>query len=450
MTADSPTSPIADIAEKVQCEGYERIYRSDRKVPRVRPMPRKLASLSLLLALSLAPALRAEVLNRIVLRINDQIATLHDYQQHRDEMVRDVMNRERDADERQRLLGSVGEMAYADLFRELLLTSRADQLGIEISDAQVDASVAQLRQSYNLKTDQDLQAALAQSGMTLQQLRAQLRNQLRVQEVRGREVQSRVKVDEEDLRRYYRKNLETFRQPEQLQLREIVVLEEGGLAGPAERQREAELIRGKVQSGSSLPDAVSDSSKKGVTSGVIELGWVSPGDLDKNLEAAVWKLSKGAVSEPVQARGGLHLVQVIDRRESRVPPFSEVSASIQAKEQERVFRLETTKYMAELEKKSLVVANPPAEAANFRRQLSTVPAEGVEGLGAPPAAAPATGMAPTGTAPVILGTPSQGTAPVPGRTDSGAPGSLPTPKPVDPSPSPVVPSSPPPTPPPGA
>jgi parvulin-like peptidyl-prolyl isomerase len=423
-------------------------------------MPRNFASLSLLFALALAPALspaaRAEVLNRIVLRINDQIATLHDYQQHRDDMVRDIMNRERDSDERQRILGFAAEMAYADLFRELLLTSRADQLGIEITDAQIDASVAQLKQGYNLKSDQDLQAALAQSGMTLPQLRAQLRNQLRVQEVRGREVQSRVKVDEEDLRRYYRKNLETFRQPEQLQLREIVVLEEGGLPGPAERQREAEQIRGKVQSGSSLPDAVADSSKKGVTSGVIELGWVSPGDLDKNLEAAVWKLPKGAVSDPVQARGGLHLVQVIDRRESRVPPFSEVSAAIQTKEQERVFRQETTKYMVELEKKSLVVANPPAEAANFRRQLSTAPAEGIEGLGAPASAAtavtgvPAAGAPSAPTPPVVVGTPSQGTAPVPGRTDSGAPGSLPTPKPVDPTPSPVVPSSPPPTPPPGA
>ena len=199
-------------------------------------MPRRFASLSLLLALSLVPALasavRAEVLNRVVLRINDQIATLYDYQQHREELVRDVLHREQDPEERRRLLAAAGETAYADLFRELLLESRADQLGVEVADAQVDASVTQLRQSYNIKTDQDFQAALAQSGMTLAQLKAQLRNQLRVQEVRGREVQSRVKVDEEDLRRYYRKNLETFRQPEQLQLREVVVLEEGGLGRP--------------------------------------------------------------------------------------------------------------------------------------------------------------------------------------------------------------------------
>src|SRR3954447_18478889 len=101
------------------------IYRSPTQVPTT--MPRKLASLTLILAFALAPAListaRAEVLNRVVLRINDQIATLYDYQQHREELVPATPPRERDGGEPQRLLGQTGELAYADLFRELLLQS---------------------------------------------------------------------------------------------------------------------------------------------------------------------------------------------------------------------------------------------------------------------------------------------------------------------------------------
>ncbi len=426
----------------------------------MRPMPRRLPSLTLLLALSLAlaPAAGADVLNRIVLRVNDQIATLYEYQQHRDEVVRDVLHREQDGDERQRQLAQAGEIAYADLFRELLLQSRADQLAVEISDAQVDTAMGQLKQNYNLKSDDELRAALAQSGMTEAALRAQIKGQLRVQEVRGREVQSRVKVDEEDQRRYYRKNLETFRQPEQLQLREVVVLDEGpGAAG--DRQRTAAEIRAKVQGGASLADAVADFSKKGATSAAVDLGWVSPGDLDKNLETAVWKLPKGAISDPVQARGGLHLVQVLDRRESHVPPFSEVAAAIQAKEQERVFKQEVAKYMVELEKKSLIVANPPAEAANFRRQLASQNGAGDEGgggLGIPgsnpvtpaPSAPGAAATAPAPSPTLQLGT----TPPTANSTEPTAPGSLPVPKPVDSTPPPVAAPAeapPPPTKPPG-
>jgi parvulin-like peptidyl-prolyl isomerase len=401
------------------------------------PTPRRLASLFLLAILVLVPmTLRAEVLNRIVLRVNDRIATLYDYQQRKEEMVRDILRREQDQEERQRLLGQAGEMVFADLFRELLMDSRADQLGIEISDTQVDQSIAQLKQNFNIKNDQDFAAALAQSGMTEPQLRIQVRNNLRMQEVRGREVQSRVKVDEEDLRRYYRKNLEQFRQPEQLQLREVVVLEEGGAAAD-ERRKAAADVRAKVQGGASLADAVADYAKKGTTSNVIELGWVSPGDLDKNLESAVWKLPVGSLSEPVEARGGLHLVQVIDRRESRIPPFTEVSAMIQSREQERVFRDEITKYMAELEKKSLIVANPPQEAAGYRSRLNA-PEEGGDAgdIGAAASAPPAPAAPADTTAGTVPGgntsqpqspatTPPAGVSP---------PGTLPTPKPVNPTP----------------
>ena len=152
----------------------------------------------------------------------------------------------------------------------------------------------------------------------------------------------------------------------------------------------------------------------------------------------------------MQARGGLHLVQVIDRRESRVPPFSEVQAAIQAKEQERVFRLEIAKYMVELEKKSLVVANPPAEAANFRRQLTsqTTGDEGDLGLGGepggarprpprpcrdpaapPPTAAPSLGVTPP-TATAAEPT-APGTLPIAeaGRLRAGAGGAAATPPP---------------------
>lgn len=103
-----------------------------------------------------------------------------------------------------------------------------------------------------------------------------------------------------------------------------------------------------------------------------------------------------------------------------------------------MFREEFSKYMAELEQKALIVANPPTEATGFRRLLATEEAAvgGGEGLpedtGVPPAAPP-TPMEPA----------SPATSPtMPG----GQPGSLPTPKPVDPNPAPteVPPPSPPP------
>lgn len=400
-------------------------------------MRRRLPSLSLLLFLALPSGVHAaETLNKVVLRINDQIATLHDYQQRRQDFLRDLSRREMDADERGRVVSQAPEMVFRDMFQDLLLDSRAHQLAIEVSDAQVNAAMAQMRQNFGIKTDEEFQAAMAQSGMTEAQLRDQIRGQLRTREVMEKEVRSRVKVDEEDLRRYYRKNIEQFRLPEQFHLREVVVLDEGGLPSPQERRAVADQIRQAVAAGKPLAEASAEYQKKGITSSEIDLGWVSPGDLDPALQTAAWKLKAGEVSEPVAGRGGLHLLLAAEHRDTRIPPFSEVSSVIQNREQDRVYNQEVAKYMVELEQKSLVVVDPPAEAAGFRRLLSKpepVSTPGLSDLMAPsaPAAAP-------GTKDTKKGKPAAVPKGSMAEPSGAQPGALPQPKPVTSTPPPVT------------
>jgi parvulin-like peptidyl-prolyl isomerase len=381
----------------------------------------RLLPVLLLAFLSIPSVLGAEVLNRVVLRVNDQIATLYDYELRRSNMARELLRQpDLEPDERTKLMAEIGELAYKDLYEELLIESRAQQLDIEVGDAQINQQIGQMKQNFGISSDEEFAAALAQSGMTEAQLRERLRRDLRAREVMGREVQSRIKLDEDDLRRIYQRDRDQFKQPEQVQLREIVVLEEGGLPTAEERQKLAAQIRQTVAGGKSLADAVAETSGKGQTSGVIEVGWVTPGDLDANLEAAVWKLAKGAVSEPVPGRGGLHVLQVVDRKEARIPAFAEVQEQIRQREQRLKMQDEIGLYMAELEKKSLIVTEPPPGAENFRRQLGVRPKTEDERLGLAPAT--------DAVAPVL------GTAPAVG----GEPGALPEPKPITNTPPPVV------------
>lgn len=376
----------------------------------------------LVLAVLVPAAVQAEVVNRIVLRVNDQIATLRDYETRRQEEARNVSRRtDLEPEEKQRFLQQLPELIFRDIYQELLLESRAQQLGVEVSRSQVDAAIETTKQNLGLKTDEEFRAALAQSGMTEELLRSSMEKQIRLREVMNREVRTRVNLEEEDLRRYYRKNIEQFRQPEQVHLREVVVLEEGGLPTAAERARVAAEIRQAVAGGKPLADAIAEHQPKGVTSNVIDLGWVTTGDLDSGLETAAWKLAPGAISEPVAGRGGLHLLQMVERRESRLPPFSEVAQQIQDREQERAYSEEFGKYMAEIEKKSLIVAEPPQEAAGFRRLISRPVADRLD---LEPAQLP--------------GQPVLETTTGPADSVQGEPGALPEPKPVDATPPPVV------------
>ena len=326
-----------------------------------------MVALALLTAGLCANAAFADAVNRIVLRVNDQIATLHEYEVRRDDSIKDVMRREKDPEKIRKQLSQIPEVVFRNMFEELLLNSRADQLSIEENEQALDGAEAQMRESTGLKSDQEFQQALAQSGMTEKDFREMLRRQMRQRDVMSKELASRVKVKDEDLRRYYRENTDRFKVPEQVQLREVVVLDDSGLAADAQEKLAAD-IRAAVAAGKALGEVVQPSLPKTQTSKVVDFGWVSPGDLDKTLEAAAWKLPNGGVSEAVRGRGGLHLLQVVDRHPAHVQAFSEVQAAIQQREQERRYQEESTKYMNELEQRALIVADPPAEAANFRHK----------------------------------------------------------------------------------
>jgi len=195
---------------------------------KLRTLPTRVASAAVLALLALAAArpVAAEVVGKIVLRINDRIATQHDYDIAREDLRREISRKNLDPQERDQALASAGEVVFKNLYEDLLLQSRADQLNITASEQEVDASVQQMRENFNITSDEQFRGALAQSGMTEQDLRDNLRKNLRVRELVGREVQGKIKLEEDDLRRYYQKNVDLFRVPEQIHLREAVILSE--------------------------------------------------------------------------------------------------------------------------------------------------------------------------------------------------------------------------------
>jgi parvulin-like peptidyl-prolyl isomerase len=317
-----------------------------------------------------SPAARAEAANRIIARVNDRIATLYDYDARLDDAMRRADDLPEDAAERQQALDQLARDVMKDMFEELLLLSRADQLAITVTPAEVTEAINRMREANGLQDDKQFRTALAQSGLTPEMLEAQFEQQMRSQRVIGREVYSEVKLEEEDLRRYYRDHLEEFREPEQVKLREVVVLDDTG-ASPA-AVTTAAGIASELRAGKELA-AVVGALPSGSVSQVIELGWVAAGDLDPALKESVWSLAAGEWSAPTRARGGVHLAQVMDRRESIVPAFKDVEEEIRSRQERARMNERMEGYLAELEKKSYLYLDPPPQAAGFRTSTGETP-----------------------------------------------------------------------------
>jgi parvulin-like peptidyl-prolyl isomerase len=305
----------------------------------------------------------ASEINRVILRVNDRIASLYDYESLKSERTIALSRAEMPEAQRQQMLATVGVTVMKEMFDEMLLLSRADQLGLSVDEEDVQGSMERTKAGFGISTDEEFDRALASNNMTRASFRAQIEKNLMIRKVMGREVYSQVAVEDEDLRRYYQQNPDEFREPARRRLREVVVLESAQSA--SEREQLARDLRRGVLAGG-VDEEIKSHEQAGRTTGWIDLGWVDVGDLDSQLEESLIDLGPGSVSEPTAARGGLHLIEVVELQEPRLRPFNDVSADIERRLTDQRFAEEMDSYMRDLEKNAYIESDPPPEAAGFR------------------------------------------------------------------------------------
>ncbi len=345
-----------------------------RGAPYSRPICRSPLVVAVLLALSLwglapRPA-AAEMVNRIVLRVNEEILTLYEYEERKANEISMILADQRlDSTQRQERLEKVGRVVLQNSFSEMVLLSFADQQGIRISDAEVGEAVQDLMARQGIETDEQMRQALSASGMTLEDVRGNAYRELLWQQVVGREVQPKVVISDEELRAYYRTHKDDFRVPEQRWLKEVIVLESSGLED-SELRRVAEEIRGQLVTGGELEAVVEPHKQQEVTSGVVDLDWLRAEELETTLSEAAWALAPGEYSPPIAGRGGYHILLLAGLREAEQKPLADVEELIRRREYGKRFNRELRTFLADLEHKSYIQEDLPPEAVGYRALTS--------------------------------------------------------------------------------
>lgn len=337
-----------------------------REARRHRGADLKLAALATLLAALAALPVTAQsepgAENRVVLRVNDRIVTLYEYERALAEQIRLIRTTPGLTEpQRQERLGEVGRIIMKTMFEEQLILSRADQLAVVVDESDVEQQIRATWERFGIENEEQFRDALAQSGMREEDFRERTRVELRSNIVRGREVAPRIDLADEDLRRFYRDNQERFAIPERARFEEVVILE--GVV-PADRMAPlASLARTRLVSGEAAAD-VTEGLGEGATA--VDVGWVTPGDLASTLDAVAWDLQPGEVAEAVSARGGLHVLKMLEREPASVQPFEDVRDAIEREERGRLFQEEFTLYVEELAEAAYIVERLPEEAVGYR------------------------------------------------------------------------------------
>ena len=222
-----------------------------------------------------------------------------------------------------------GSPEYAQLKRQALeiLTQReeyeqeAKDLGIEVSDKDVDKRLEQLKKQYFAGNEKRYKAQLKESGLVENDLRADIRSQLIAEKIYN-EVSKDVKVTDKDIEQYYNSHKQQYTQPETREIRHILV---------GEKQRAlADQIYDQVKAKPSLFPSLAKryskdpgSKNQGGKLTIVRGQTVAPFD------QTAFLMHVGQISRPVKTQYGYHVIQAVGAiKPAKTTPLKDVKNAI--------------------------------------------------------------------------------------------------------------------------
>jgi len=228
------------------------------------------------------------------------------------------------------------------LIEAVLIAQAAEELGIEVTDAQVQESLDQLRAGF--AEEQQFEQALTQSGLTLEGLREQLRNQL-ITERLLEKIDPGTEVTEADINEYYEANKAN-------QFTEEAATRASHILFEAADKATAERVLGEIRGGADFAELARQHSKDpaSATAGG-DLGWPTVPFVPE-FQQALEGLDIGEVSALVETQFGWHIIKAVEKRAERVIPLSEAKESIEQMITDQRRAESYQSYIAELREKA--------------------------------------------------------------------------------------------------
>ena len=197
------------------------------------------------------------------------------------------------------------------------LEQKAKQLGVTITQKQIDAKYAELEKQ--LGGAKNLKAQAKAQGLTLQDVRDVVIRPNLLSEGIYKKVTKDVKVTDKDVSDYYKKNVKLYQQPESRDVRHILVSD----------RALANKLYDKIKAGANFATLAKKYSKDPGSRAQGGKLTIVKGQTAAPFDQTAFLLDKGQVSRPVKTQYGWHIIQALsDVKPARTTPLKDVQAAI--------------------------------------------------------------------------------------------------------------------------
>ncbi len=295
----------------------------------------------------------------IIARVDDQIITKSDY---------DRAQADRDQEMRQRgaSMQEISE-AHKDLLRDLvdqqLWLAKGKELGIT-GETELVNRLNEIRKQYNLATMEDLEKAAKDQGVSFEDFKANIRNQIVTQSVMRDQVGRKIAPTPGEIQRYFEAHKQEYVQPESVKLGEILIstgTQPDDEKKLADAKAKADDIEARLHAGGDFSQLARSFSEGTTAAAGGDLGQYKRGQLDKVFEEKTFALQTGDVTDPIRTKQGYVILKVIQHISGGTPQLKDVENDVEQNYFEVKAGPAMRQYLGELRDEAAIYIKPGYE-----------------------------------------------------------------------------------------
>lgn len=213
--------------------------------------------------------------------------------------------------------------AIDELIKRELFYQEARKRGMVVKRSEIKDAIKTVKKRF--RSEEEFKRALKNSNYTIESLEKDIERNILINRFAEKEIIERSRVSEEQLKDYYEENKSTFKRPEAIRLREILLkVEPTSTTEEKEKiKAQAEEIMERLKRGEDFSQlaykySMDDWRVKGGDMGLVHKGRLIP-----ELEDVAFKLKDGEISI-VESIYGYHIIKVDERVPETQLTFDEV------------------------------------------------------------------------------------------------------------------------------
>ncbi len=304
------------------------------------------------------PAIAAgQVVEEIIARVNNQIITRSEFERSKDQLKEEV--KQQDPKDPDKAFADHEKDILRDLMDQQLLLDKGKDLGIT-GDTDLIKRLDQMRKDMKLDSLEALEKEATKQGVSWEDYKQNMRNQIITQKVIGEEVSSKLAVSKEEEQKFYDEHKREMEQPEYIRLSEILVAPKADPSSitpapnssasgsapaaqpPADQAAKANLddvalsaaeakandLLKQIRGGASFEDIAKKNSDGPSAADGGALGMFKRGQLAKELEDRTFAMKAGDVTDVIRTKQGYVILKVVDHQQAGIPPMKDVLPKI--------------------------------------------------------------------------------------------------------------------------